>query len=269
MDCRDAVCISMAAAGRHGYYRFSCGGDVFYVEAHENSILKDDEYGFPPGIRRLLSPRPPPCNWADIKDGDHGEWSVKELKGVQQCWHDKRIDLRELEPIKYLNENVCECVYQSKPTVAKIARFEFEIQYIERETLAYRIIDGRNIGPRFLGHLTENGRVMGILLEYISARSGLSSNNLKVCLNALRKLHELKILLNDTNKFNFLVSIDGQRALICDFANCKLDVDDERLECELDDLVKSLEDDYSMSDDDWSDFGQERLKSMSASDYRI
>jgi hypothetical protein len=190
------------------------------------------------------------------------------LKGAQQCWHPKRIDLRELEPIKYFNPNVCQCAYQSQLAVAKIARFEFEIQYIEQESATYRAIDGHNIGPRVLGHLTENDRVMGILLEYIPARPGLSSD-LKVCLKTLQRLHEFKILLNDTNKFNFLVSIDGQRALVCDFSNSTLDADDERLKCEEEDLVKSLEADYGESDDDWSDFGQERLKSMSATEYRI
>jgi hypothetical protein len=258
----------MAAAARHGYYRFSCGGTVFYVEAHWNSILKDNEYGFPPAILRSLSPRPPSCNWADIKEDNRCEWRVKMLKGAQQCWHPKRIDLRELEPIKYFNPNVCQCAYQSQLAVAKIARFEFEIQYIEQESATYRAIDGHNIGPRVLGHLTENDRVMGILLEYIPARPGLSSD-LKVCLKTLQRLHEFKILLNDTNKFNFLVSIDGQRALVCDFSNSTLDADDERLKCEEEDLVKSLEADYGESDDDWSDFGQERLKSMSATEYRI
>lgn len=45
--------------------------------------------------------------------------------------------------------------------VAKFARFEWEIQYLENETVAYEWIDGRKIGPRFLGHLTEGDRVIG------------------------------------------------------------------------------------------------------------
>lgn len=42
--------------------------------------------------------------------------------------------------------------------VAKFARFDWEIQYMENETTAYRWIEGHgDIGPRFLDHLTEGG----------------------------------------------------------------------------------------------------------------
>lgn len=41
-----------------------------------------------------------------------------------------------------------------------------KIPYIEGESAVYRIIDGQNIGPRFLGYFS---RVIGILLEYIAA----------------------------------------------------------------------------------------------------
>ena len=266
VDCRAAVCISMAATQHHGLYRFSSHGHVFYVEAHENSILKSDEYGFPPVILGRLPPRPLSCNWADIKDEKYGEWRTKKLKEVQQCWHPERIDLGELEAIKYFNECVCRCVYKPQPVVANIARFEFEIQYIERESAAYRVIDGKNIGPRFLGYLTENGRVMGVLLEHIAPRSVLHSADLELCPAALRKLHKFQILLNDSNfKYNFLVTPDGKTALICDFANSKIGVDDERLLQEENDLAKALEDNA----EDWSDFGQERVRSMSTSEYKI
>jgi serine/threonine protein kinase len=168
-----------------------------------------------------------------------------------------------LEPIKYFNECVCHCIYRSRPVVAKIARFEFEIPYIERESLVYRIIDDRNIGPGFLGYLTENDRVMGFLLEYIPTHRKVTSSDSEVCLHVLRKLHRLKILLDDNNKSNFLVGEDGKIAFICDFSNSKIDVDEERLLREENEITKVFE------DDDWSDFGQERLKSMSTSDYRI
>jgi hypothetical protein len=267
MTFQNAVCISMAASNRHGFYRFSLAGDVFYVEAHKSAVLRDIEYGFPPAILRLLSPRPQSCNWADIKDGDRVEWSNRILKEVKGCWHPQKIDLRELEPIKYYNERVCQCSYESRLVVAKIARFEFEVDSIERETLAYRIIDGQNIGPQFLGHLTENGRVMGVLLEYIPKRPA-SITDLGACLNALQKLHTLDILLNDTNKFNFLAKDDSPEVLVCDFENCILGVDLDKFKAEIDGLENSLGEDESL-EDGWEDFGKERLKTMQSSDYRI
>ncbi|KAB8277879.1 hypothetical protein BDV30DRAFT_204453 [Aspergillus minisclerotigenes] len=54
------------------------------------------------------------------------------------------------------------------PVIAKFARFAWEIQYIEDETTAYQWINGHDIGPRFLGHLTEHGRVIGFLMEGIT-----------------------------------------------------------------------------------------------------
>jgi hypothetical protein len=268
MDCQDAVCISMSAGRRHGYYRFSWREDVFYVEAHPDASIQDNHYGFPPAIRRRLGPRPPLCNWVDINGQELGKWSAKQLEQVEQSWHPVEIDLRELEPIKYLNECVCQCRYKSQLVVAKIARFEFEIQYIQQESRTYKLIDGLGIGPRFLGHLTENGRVMGVLLEYVPSRNARSSD-LDVCLSALRRLHGLGILLNDTINLNFLVSIDGAGALLCDFSNCLFEVDDIRLQREEDDLENSLEHNFGESDDDFSEFGQERLKDTPATWYRI
>ena len=80
---------------------------------------------------------------------------------------------------------------------SKIARFEHELPDIETEALAYRVIDGQNIGPRFLGHLTENGRVMGILMEYIPDTRHGTGADLGVCAAILRRVHEFKILLGD------------------------------------------------------------------------
>ncbi|KAH8589173.1 hypothetical protein B0O99DRAFT_746226 [Bisporella sp. PMI_857] len=52
----------------------------------------------------------------------------------------------------------------NKFAMAKIARFEFEIPQVERETWVYRRLSTTETmtwAPAFLGHLVENGRVMG------------------------------------------------------------------------------------------------------------
>ena len=73
--------------------------------------------------------------------------------------------------------------------VAKFARFDWEIQYIENETTVYQWIDGHNIGPRFLGHLTEDARVIGFLMERIQ--------DLEPCQQTLSRLHCLGIRHGD------------------------------------------------------------------------
>lgn len=89
---------------------------------------------------------------------------------------------------------------------------------------------------------------------------------LEVWSRALRKLHKLGILLGDTNKFNFLMDAGG--ALICDLENCVFDAGEDNLKCELDGLEKCLAESEEF-DDHWTEFGQERLRNMSATDFRV
>ena len=107
---------------------------------------------------------------------------------------------------------------------------------------------------------------MGVLLKYVNARPGCVLD-LDRCLEVLRKLHGLGILLNNTNRFNILVADDAHRVYICDFANAELDANAERLRSEEEGLKESLSDDY-YDDNDWAD-GKDRLEAMSAADYRI
>jgi hypothetical protein len=153
---------------------------------------------------------------------------------------------------------------------SKIARFEHELGDIEREAKAYRTIDGHNIGPQFLGHLTEYGRMIGILLDYIpNSRHGTIAD-LGICLAVLRRLHEFKILLDDVNRNNFLVSADGERAMISDFANSEVDTDDVRLKEEEDQLLASLEsDELDEEEVRWDIYGQHRFTEVPPSEYRI
>lgn len=109
-----AFCLSMDADDRSGLYRFSTDKTVFYVEAHPEADIDEADYGFPPAILQILepTPRPPECNWADIREHNRVEWRVKPLKGVTECWHAEKVDLRDLEPIKYLRQRVWQVRYR-------------------------------------------------------------------------------------------------------------------------------------------------------------
>jgi len=269
MDCGDAVLLSAeSTSGVSGLYRFSHHGTVFYATADEKAPLKGVDWGWELAVRRLLPPRPSNCNWAHISDSV--VWSYKPLKEARYVWHPKRIDIRELDPIKHLNHKVVLCRYESELVCAKIARFEHELPDIEREAQAYRIIDGHDIGPRFVGHLTENNRVMGILMKYIPDTRHGTSVDLRVCTSILGRLHELKVLLGDTNRNNFLVSADGGWAKICDFASSELNADGDKLKQEEDELLTSLEDDeFDEEDGMWDIYGQHRFTEVPRSEYRI
>jgi RIO-like serine/threonine protein kinase len=56
----------------------------------------------------------------------------------------------------------------------------------------------------FLVHLTENGRVMGILLEKVEGTFA-SYSDLPACQNLIRRVHQMGILDGDVNRDNFVV----------------------------------------------------------------
>ena len=72
----------------------------------------------------------------------------------------------------------------------------------------YEWIDGHQIGPEFLGHLTEEGRVIGFLIERVFDCRHATPEDLSLCQHTLAKLHKLGIKHGDTNKHNFLIRME-------------------------------------------------------------
>jgi predicted Ser/Thr protein kinase len=111
---------------------------------------------------------------------------------------------------------------------------------MENETTAYQWIDDYDIGPRFLGHLTEEGRAIGFLMERIPAERHAGPQDLESCQEALSRLHDLGIRHGDINRFNFLIC--QSKAVLIDFDTAqKCDNRDLLLE-ELEDLSLRLND---------------------------
>lgn len=123
--------------------------------------------------------------------------------------------------------------------IAKIARFEWEVPRIEQETRAYQLLEGSGLAPRFLGHVHEDGRVMGFLLEKLEGRPA-SLQDLSVCEAALGKLHGLGLLHGDVNRYNFLVTEDGVKLI--DFERVQENASPESMSKELGSLHAELVD---------------------------
>ncbi|KAK5625492.1 hypothetical protein RRF57_001208 [Xylaria bambusicola] len=87
------------------------------------------------------------------------------------------------------------------------------MSFFEAETIAYEWIEGKGIGPRFLGHLTEAGRVFGFVMEHIDGARTAESQDLAACQRVLVKLHALGVKHGDINKHNFLIR-NGEAVLI-------------------------------------------------------
>ncbi|KAH6613889.1 alpha-galactosidase A precursor [Boeremia exigua] len=148
------------------------------------------------------------------------ETSIQVQPGILRIWHSLSIDYLELEVGSRLRSNVREATCSKIPGqfVVKFARFHYEIAQLEHETTAYKWINGHNIGPEFLGHVTEHGRVIGFAMSKIEEARHATPADLDICRQALRRLHTLGIKHGDTNKHNFLIHPQGVTMIDLDFA---------------------------------------------------
>lgn len=172
--------------------------------------------------------------------------SNRTLAGVNCQWHPTLVNCLELEKTKLLTAMAFEAVSHSilpiifqpsKTIIAKMARFEWEISRIERETRAYQLLEGSGLAPRFLGHIHENRRIMGFILEKIEGRPA-SIRDLGICETALEKLHELGFLHGDANRYNFLVTEEGVKLL--DFERLQENASPESMQKELESVRMEL-----------------------------
>ncbi|KAB8202570.1 hypothetical protein BDV34DRAFT_228228 [Aspergillus parasiticus] len=115
------------------------------------------------------------------------------------------VDYSDIKVGKRLRTGIYEaqCPGFDTVVVAKFARFHWEIRYMESETTAYEWIKDYDIGPRFLGHPVEDGRVIGFLMERISNARHAVLDDLEACWDTLSRLHALGIRHGDTSRYNF------------------------------------------------------------------
>lgn len=188
---------------------------------------------FAPTITALLEPLLPPGVWNYGYINKHpktgiphfAEVAQKEFSSVSNVWHPTKVDYLDLVLGGKLMPGVYDatCSRFATPLVAKFACWDWEIGYMEDEYTAYQWIEGHNIGPKFLGHITEEGRVIGFLLERVADETGdarhATPEDLKVCQQALAKLHNLGILHGDLVKYNILITSKG--ATLIDFSTAR------------------------------------------------
>ncbi|KAF2758788.1 alpha-galactosidase A [Pseudovirgaria hyperparasitica] len=164
--------------------------------------------------------------WRDKSSGAlQSSITNRTLAGISRPWHQTRINCLELQKTEQLTATAFEALSPPSipPTttpnspaattvIAKIARFEWELPRIEQETRAYQLLQGTGLAPRFLGHVHENGRIMGFLVEKLQGRPAALAD-LGICEAALAKFHELGFVHGDVNRYNFLVSEEGEEGV--------------------------------------------------------
>jgi predicted Ser/Thr protein kinase len=181
---------------------------------------------FAPALISILPPLPPgDWNKGHISQDTSNmrphfaEITKAQLPGITKVWHPLQIDYLELQMGKKLRSNVYEatCPRFNSTIIAKFARFEWEMPRLDAETSAYQWIENQQIGPKLLGHLSEEGRVIGFIIERITNCHHATPEDLPLCQQTLSKLHRLGVKHGDVNKHNFLIH-DGTATLI-DFEN--------------------------------------------------
>ncbi|KAF5127400.1 hypothetical protein E5D57_008330 [Metarhizium anisopliae] len=212
-------------------------------------IFSQDDMCFEPSLVSLLPPLPP-GDWNQGRISRNPETgsphfsaiSDTDLPGITKIWHPTQIDHLEFHMGQKLRSNVYEatCPRFRSPVVTKFARFQWEVPLLEAETAAYQWIEGYQIGPDFLGHLTEQGRVIGFVMARVDDCRHATPEDYTLCYRALSKLHQLGIKHGDTNKHNFLIH-QGKATLI-DFDNASRGASAQELETELGGLRSQLSD---------------------------
>ena len=221
-------------------YRLRIGDQIKYISV-DSGTFHDDILTFPPDLIDHL-PELPSGDWTRARiyrKSDHlvVEPSYTPLKGVTTCWHHNLVDVQSLAFEERIRSRVRVVKYNSKSVIAKIARFEFEIPWVETETAIYQAIDGHGIGPAFLGHLVEHGRVMGFLIEKIDGVHG-EIGDLEACQSIVKRLHSLGIVHGDLNKYNFIVG--PTRTTLVDFEDAIKNGSKEAMQKEFAGLTEQL-----------------------------
>ncbi|KAG2412505.1 alpha-galactosidase A precursor [Aspergillus terreus] len=230
------------------YFRLLVDGRTIKYITIGPGIYSTEDMCFGGSLVSIL-PELPPGDWNDglvAQDADDRPHFASaqhtQFPGVQNTWHGTYIDYMDLLIGRKLRTGIYEvrCASFDNAVVAKFARFPWEIQYMENETAAYQWITGHDIGPQFLGHLTEHGRVIGFLIEYIPNARHASAQDIAACREGLSRLHALGIRHGDINRFNFLVQ--DSKATLIDFDTARKCDDRKVLLQELEGLPASLED---------------------------
>ena len=249
------------------HFRFLVDGkNVKYVSIAPGLFSVDDLIW-----NRMLLPHLPPFPAGDWNVGHIAQskttdapcfaWTRKDpLPTIQNCWHPTSVDHSELQFGQRVRSNVFVVTSPrfDRPVVAKFACFLWEVHYFERECTAYEWLVGQDIGPRFLGLLTEEGRAYGFLMDRIENARHATPDDLHMCQEALSRLHGLNILHGDLNKHNFLIK-DNQ-AILIDFEYAERTTDQSALQEEMNRLPEVLAD---MSGNG-GEYTEEALAEMSA-----
>ena len=195
-------------------YRISAGQRVYYLTMASDTF--DEDTMCRPHFLIPQLPDFPDTKWTTMEvsrksDGSlTSKLSFEALPAVKTIWQSKIIDILSLKKVKRYRSGVHEVLFSGVPAICKFACFGWQVPGIEHETYTYSVIQEYRepgdpvIAPAFLGHVMENGRVIGMLLEKLEGNFA-STDDLPVCREALENFHRMNMVHGDVNRYNFIL----------------------------------------------------------------
>lgn len=233
------------------YFRILVDGKRFkYITVDPGTYLARD-LCFPSLLLKKLPPFP--------SEGNAESWNLARvalvggfptvieafkaaLPTVDSSWFAKPIShtdylslnfIRKLEP----NVHLVSSPTFDKPVIAKVANFYWETNYIA-EIQVYSWLHNRKILiPKFLGYITEGGRVIGLLTENVEGRRATIAD-LSLCQTLIRQLHKLGFIHGSLDKNKILIS--QGRAVLVSFDTAERCKDKKIMEKEMELFVEKL-----------------------------
>ncbi|KAI0424119.1 hypothetical protein F5Y09DRAFT_348044 [Xylaria sp. FL1042] len=226
----------------------------------------------PKKASRLVFPPFPAGNWnlGQIRRLEDGEVGFSQtfkvpIKGIsKKCcsWHPTKIEFNELEDITYTDKRLDGRIFNAKHPLFEGKNLFVKIdpwssycakKAMATETKAYQLLEGLEIAPKFLGHVTCDGAIIGFILEMVEGAQTTKKEDESARIEAVKKLHAVGITHGCAHHGNFL-KVGQDKMLIIDFEESKFGEKATRKRMDADILrIGDFDNDYYGPIDDDSD----------------
>jgi len=221
-------------------------------------------------IRSLTFPLFPSGSWnfgriSRLEDDkvDFTTTLSRPIEGIDNTWHPTKIDFMEFELVSEFPGctdarlwHAKHPLFNDKPLFVKISPWATGWARItlEKETKAYEKLQGLGMSPHFLGHVTYQGAVIGLILEWIDGAKTTDKKDKGARIKLVKKLHRLGIAHGCAHHKNFLKA--GDNMMVIDFEEARFD-DEATDEHKKEDIrrVRDFKNDMSWQGivDEWED----------------